>query len=272
MKVCSNCKVEKELIEFTEKKNRCKICTSIYLKNYRELNKKILKEKASIRYLKYDKEKTIKYHKNYHKKYYENNKEIYKKKAEKYKENNKEKSIEYSKNYYINNKEKIIIKQKNYVLKNKEKRIECVKKYKENNKEILKEKAKIYYQKNKHKKNEYVKNYRLNNPLFDLSIRIRQNIRSTFKVKNYDKKSKTTNILGCSIQDFKNHLERQFTKGMTWENAREWHLDHIYPVSLAKDEEELIRLNHYTNFQPLWAKDNLQKGNKIINNKQLKLI
>ena len=59
---------------------------------------------------------------------------------------------------------------------------------------------------------------------------------------------------------------------MSWENRQEWHLDHIYPVSLAKSEEELIRLNHYTNFQPLWAKDNLQKGNKIIDNKQLKLI
>ena len=51
---------------------------------------------------------------------------------------------------------------------------------------------------------------------------------------------------------------------MSWENAGQWHYDHIYPVSLAKDEEELIRLNHYTNFQPLWAEDNLRKGSKII--------
>ena len=59
---------------------------------------------------------------------------------------------------------------------------------------------------------------------------------------------------------------------MNWDNLGEWHLDHIYPVSLSKDEEELIKLNHYTNFQPLWAIDNMIKGNKIIDNKQLKLI
>ena len=59
---------------------------------------------------------------------------------------------------------------------------------------------------------------------------------------------------------------------MNWENQGEWHLDHIYPVSLAKDEQELIKLNHYTNFQPLWAADNLLKGNKVIANTQIKLV
>jgi hypothetical protein len=59
---------------------------------------------------------------------------------------------------------------------------------------------------------------------------------------------------------------------MTWENQGQWHLDHIYPISLAKNEQEVIKLNHYTNFQPLWAKDNLTKHNKIIPNTQIKLI
>jgi len=55
---------------------------------------------------------------------------------------------------------------------------------------------------------------------------------------------------------------------MTWENQGLWHMDHIYPVSRATDEEHLIKLNHYTNFQPLWAEDNIKKSNKII--KQIK--
>jgi hypothetical protein len=59
---------------------------------------------------------------------------------------------------------------------------------------------------------------------------------------------------------------------MNWDNRKDWHLDHIYPVSLAKDEQELIKLNHYTNFQPLWAIENMSKGNKIIVNNQIKLI
>lgn len=50
---------------------------------------------------------------------------------------------------------------------------------------------------------------------------------------------------------------------MTLDNYGEWHLDHIIPISSAKTEEEVIKLNHYTNFQPLWAEDNWNKGNKI---------
>ena len=50
---------------------------------------------------------------------------------------------------------------------------------------------------------------------------------------------------------------------MTWENQGEWHFDHIIPISSAQTEEEVIKLNHYTNFQPLWAEDNLRKSNKI---------
>jgi hypothetical protein len=50
---------------------------------------------------------------------------------------------------------------------------------------------------------------------------------------------------------------------MDWNNQGQWHLDHIYPVSLATNETHLIKLNHYTNFQPLWAIDNIKKGNKL---------
>ena len=62
------------------------------------------------------------------------------------------------------------------------------------------------------------------------------------------------------------NIETKFKKGMSFENHGEWHLDHIYPISLAKSEEEVIKLNHYTNFQPLWSEDNLRKSNKIVNN------
>lgn len=112
--------------------------------------------------------------------------------------------------------------------------------------------------------NNYIKNKRLNNPVFKLKFNIRNLIRNSIKKQGYSKKSKTFEILGCSFEEFKEYLEKQFTEGMTWNNAGEWHLDHIYPISLAKDEQEVIRLNHYTNFQPLWAIDNIKKGNKII--------
>ena len=128
----------------------------------------------------------------------------------------------------------------------------CQKEYRENNKEYQKNRMQI-------------------DTLFKLRCIIRSLISTSIKNKGYTKRSQTYNILGCTYEEFKIHLENQFTKGMSWENQGEWHLDHIYPVSLAKDEEELYKLNHYTNFQPLWAEDNIRKGNNIIE-QQLKLL
>ena len=70
-------------------------------------------------------------------------------------------------------------------------------------------------------------------------------------------------ILGCSLEDFKNHISKQFVKGMSWNNRNKWHLDHIIPISSAKNKEECLKLNNYQNFQPLWIKDNILKSNKI---------
>ena len=84
------------------------------------------------------------------------------------------------------------------------------------------------------------------------------------KVKNIRKKNKTFEIVGCTPEFLKEHLEKQFVDGMTWENRGEWHIDHKIPLSSAKTEEELYKLCHYANLQPLWAEENLKKGNKII--------
>ena len=51
---------------------------------------------------------------------------------------------------------------------------------------------------------------------------------------------------------------------MVWENYGMWEYDHIIPLSSAKNEEEVIKLNHYTNFQPLWKEENKLKSNKIL--------
>ena len=76
------------------------------------------------------------------------------------------------------------------------------------------------------------------------------------------KSKKTVEILGCSFEEFKLYLENKFDKKMNWDNQGSyWHMDHIKPISLAKTEEEVYELNHYTNFQPLYWKDNLTKSN-----------
>jgi hypothetical protein len=179
----------------------------------------------------------------------------------------KECRSEYKNQYYLNNKEKI--KQwreknkenrKNYYLKNKKRILEQQNKYYLNNKEQKVKTAKKYEQ------------YRRNNDtLFKFKKSVRCLIRDSFRRCNHNKTSKTVDILACSIEEFKSHIERQFTKGMTWEKLGEIHLDHIIPLATAKTEEDVIRLNHYTNFQPLWAKDNLKKSDKIVE-KQLVLI
>jgi len=73
-------------------------------------------------------------------------------------------------------------------------------------------------------------------------------------------------LVGCDLQTLKEYIEKQFKEGMTWENHGfyGWHIDHIIPLGTAKTEEEMIKLCHYTNLQPLWALENLRKSKKIM--------
>lgn len=148
----------------------------------------------------------------------------------------------------------------------------CRSKYRRKNKIkigiYLKNYNKINNIKSTYKNSNYFNNRYKNDLLFNLKHRISDLIRKSIKSKNYTKKSKTFNILGCEYEFFISYIEAQFSKDMTWKNI---HLDHIKPISSAKNEKEIYELNHYTNFQPLLIKDNLIKSNKIIN-KQLKLI
>jgi hypothetical protein len=113
-------------------------------------------------------------------------------------------------------------------------------------------------------KNKYYNDRKKSDKLFKLSCRIRSIISRQISKNNFKKLKKTEDIIGCSFKEFKTHLESKFDDNMNWKNYGEWHLDHIIPISYAKKEEEIYELNHYTNFQPLWAKDNLSKGNRFI--------
>jgi hypothetical protein len=78
--------------------------------------------------------------------------------------------------------------------------------------------------------------------------------------KDFDCMDKIDFYLGCDYETLKQHLEKQFTKGMNWDNKEHWHLDHIIPFACVKKESDLTYIAHYTNIQPLWAEDNLKKN------------
>ena len=168
------------------------------------------------------------------------------------------------KEYQQKNKEMINeTRRKNY---NPEKNsMQCLDYYNRNKEKVLK-KVKEYQDKNKEKRKEYFKNYKKNRLANDILYSLKEGISCLIRNsmnRNYVKKSKTEVILGCSYEYFKNHIEKQFLSGMIWDNRSEWHIDHIIPLSSAKTEDDVLKLNHFTNLRPLWAKDNLAKGGKV---------
>lgn len=137
--------------------------------------------------------------------------------------------------------------------------------YVNNDDYIIKDRAKVireYRKRNKERLSSERKNRNKNDILYKLKNNIRCSIYDKIKMSNFQKTDKTFDILGCTIEEFKNYIETKFEDWMNWENYgnwngtptdinQSWDLDHIIPTSSAKTEEEIIKLNHYTNFQPL---------------------
>jgi uncharacterized FlaG/YvyC family protein len=135
---------------------------------------------------------------------------------------------------------------------------------KKHRKEINK-RMRIYTKKHRQKINEFIRNKIKTNINFKLACNLRHRVIKVIK-GNYKSKS-TIKLLGCTVEHLKQHLQKQFTKGMSWSNYGYygWHIDHIQPCSsfdLSKPTEQ-IKCFNYKNLQPLWAKDNLKKHNKI---------
>ena len=119
-------------------------------------------------------------------------------------------------------------------------------------------------EKRRKQQREYNRNKRITDPIFLAKSRFRGRLRKMLERKKFTRKSRTAQIIGCSWEDLRKHIESQFVDGMTWENRNLWHIDHIIPMASAKTIEELEKLCHYTNLQPLWAKDNMSKGAKLV--------
>ena len=192
----------------------------------------------------------------------EKRKEYMKLYREKNKERIKAQKDEYMKGYYAKNKEKIREYQKSYYQDNSKKVRDRVRKYKDTHKEQVDERNARYRAAHSKEHTEYIK-MRRKDPTYKLICATRNLLNNAFNKRCKVAKTKQVEeILGCTIDCFIKHLEKQFKEGMTIENHGEWHIDHIVPLSTAKTEEDVIKLNHYTNLQPLWAKENIIKGNR----------
>jgi hypothetical protein len=100
---------------------------------------------------------------------------------------------------------------------------------------------------------------------FVIRNRVRTRLLKILRESGTSKNSSVTNLIGCSIDQLRDHLESKFVEGMGWGNRSEWHIDHIIPLSSfdLSDPEQLAKACHYTNLQPLWAADNIAKGGKL---------
>jgi len=103
----------------------------------------------------------------------------------------------------------------------------------------------------------------------DINFKLRKSIRSRIGdyVSGDIKPTSAIKALGCTIEQLKIHIEKQFLPGMNWENHsfEGWHIDHIIPLASfdLTNPEDFAKACHYTNLQPLWALDNLKKGDKL---------
>ena len=113
------------------------------------------------------------------------------------------------------------------------------------------------------------RDYRRNRYATDIQFRLQLILRNRLRtaITGGYKSGSAVSDLGCTIAEFRVYLEKQFLPGMSWENHSRygWHIDHIRPLSSfdLTDREQLLEACNYTNMQPLWAIDNLEKSKKL---------
>ena len=267
VKVCKKCLIEKPLNEFySDKRNisgvtgSCRQCYNINQKKWRESNLDKYRNWV-LNWQKNNPDKVKESSKNWQK----NNPNKVKESSKKWKKNNPDKVNENKRNYYKNNPEKIKESNQIWVTNNADKVKNKTLNWVKNNPDKVKEIKTNWRKNNPDKIKENRRNQRAK-PEVKICNSVRRRMWDYLNIRNITKKNKTFEIVGCSPQFLKEHLEKQFKEGMSWDNYGfyGWHIDHIIPLSSEKTEEEIYKLCYYSNLQPLWAQDNWEKSNKIL--------
>jgi len=269
MKRCSKCGETKPVSEFSrdrsnKKDGHCRHCKACNAKYRAENKERIFEYQAKYRaeHLKerseYDakfradnKEKIAKQHAEYHA---ANREKILKQKAEyrashreeiaKHREENRDKIAEQNAKHYYANRDNILKRQTE---RRSKRRVEAAE----------------YRAAHREERTEYHRNRMANDIQYKLACNLRSRLYKV--VKGNCKSGSAVRDLGCTIAELKDHLEKQFQEGMSWDNYGEWHVDHIVPLASfdLTDREQLLAACHYTNLQPMWGSENCSKGAKL---------
>lgn len=171
----------------------------------------------------------------YHKSRYKSHIEEIKKSKKLYRSTHKGTISKYNKEYYQKNKTKISAEKKEYL--------------------------KSYFLLNKDRIYTHLKKRRETDPEFYIKHCLRSRLNTALRICQGKKQDRLIDLIGCSYSFLKDHLEKTFTEGMSWDRRKELHIDHIIPCC-AFDltlKEEQRRCFHYTNLRMLWSQDNLNK-------------
>jgi len=199
------------------------------------------------------------------KQYYLANKERIDNQNKEYAEKHKKELQEYRKRWYVENKENRKDYYADWYDKNKEKLYAYQKEYSENNKELIKQRKRKYNQEHKEQQNENARNRRHNNPSIKINDSIRKGIWKSLKGNKNGLHWEL--IVGYTLKDLIKHLEKQFVRGMSFDNYGKWHIDHKIPISAFNfnsiNDIDFKRCWSLSNLQPLWANDNMKKNDSL---------
>jgi hypothetical protein len=209
----------------------------------------------------------------YHKKWYAKNRERKLRQNEEWRKNNRERVNRAARKRYCFHRTKNLQRMKKWRQENPSKHyLSCLNWRKASS--LNTKKANAYANKSYHKHREkrirhqieYHRKRIKNDPSYALKICLRTRMRDALRSAASIKQASVKTLIGCSAQDFKQHIELLFLPNMSWDNRAKWHIDHSKPISsfdLTTEAGQKAAF-HYTNCQPLWARDNLRKGAKIL--------
>jgi hypothetical protein len=241
------------------------LCSRIRKAKLAKMSSKLWEYKHKIQRTIYRKLDNIK-NKTRHHEWYLNNKQKVSLQHKQYNLLNRKKLLKYHVDYRLKNKVSLLRKSVKWYLKNKDNLKKIHHEYYLKNKSIILSRNKRNNRLNKEKYLLHSYEYRRNKFNTDVNFKLTCCLRSRIvrAINNNIKSKSTMNLIGCSIDQLKQHLLLQFTLGMSFDNYGKWHIDHIKPCAkfdLSKPSEQR-KCFHYTNLQPLWAKENLQKSYK----------